>query len=279
MTPLLRNVISRRAALQRVAAFTGAAMTLGGCGANRTERKARYPLERFRPSAADLRLLEELERSATTFFREAAHPETGLVMDRKLADGEPDARTIGSIAATGFGLSVLCLAHERNYASRAELKAQVVRTLRWLHDRQAHEHGFFYHFFHWGTGERIWKCELSSVDSAILFCGVLHARAYFAGDAEIHRLATALFERADWPWFLNGKQTLSMGWKPESGFLKSHWDHYCELMLINLPGLGSPTRPLAPETWRAWSQPSSKRQRRWSASTAPEKPTRHSRAC
>ena len=255
MTPLLRNVISRRAALQRVAAFIGAAMTLGGCGVNRTERKARYPLERFRPSAADLRLLEELERSATTFFREAAHPETGLVMDRKLADGEPDARTIGSIAATGFGLSVLCLAHERNYASRAELKAQVVRTLRWLHDRQAHEHGFFYHFFHWGTGERIWKCELSSVDSAILFCGVLHARAYFAGDAEIHRLATALFERADWPWFLNGKQTLSMGWKPESGFLKSHWDHYCELMLINLLGLGSPTHPLAPETWRAWSRP------------------------
>ena len=64
-----------------------------------------------------------------------------------------------------------------------------------------------------------------------------------------------MFERADWPWFLNGKQTLSMGWKPESGFLKSHWDHYCELMLINLLGLGSPTHPLAPETWRAWSRP------------------------
>jgi hypothetical protein len=200
-------------------------------------------------------LLEELERTATRFFREAAHPITGLVLDRKLANGKRERRAIASIAATGFGLSVLCLAHERKYAPRPELRAQVVRTLRRLHERQPHEHGFFYHFFDWGTGERVWRCELSSVDSAILFCGALHARAYFAGDAEIHRLATGLFERAVWPWFLNGKSTLSMGWKPESGFLNSHWDHYCELMLIYLMGLGSPTHPLAPETWRAWSRP------------------------
>lgn len=246
------SAFSRRAALQRLL-VGGAVLSLGGCGLVR-EKKTKLS-QRYRMSAADLRLLEKLERTATTFFREAAHPETGLVMDRKLADGETDSRTIGSIAATGFGLSVLCLAHERGYAPRAELKAQVVRTLRWLQDHQPQEHGFFYHFFHWGTGQRIWQCELSSVDSAILFCGALHARAYFVDDKEIHRLATALFERADWPWFLNGKQTISMGWKPESGFLTSHWDHYCELMLIYLLGLGSPTHPLPPETWHAWSRP------------------------
>lgn len=255
MIPPFPDAISRRAALQRIMAFSGAAATwCGGC-ANRAQKTVRSPQEQFRPSTADSRLLEELEWSATTFFREAAHPETGLVLDRKRADGEPDSRTVASIASTGFGLSVLCLAHERHSAPRAEVRSQIVRTLRWLRNRQAQEHGFFHHFFHWGTGERVWKCELSSVDSAILFCGVLHARAYFAGDAEIHRLATALFDRADWPWFLNGKPTISMGWKPESGFFKAHWDHYCELMLINLLGLGSPTHPLAPETWRAWSRP------------------------
>jgi hypothetical protein len=254
MTTPSPEPISRRTALQQLAGL-GATAALAGCAAGRTNPPARYPRERFQPTPADHRLLEELERTATAFFREAAHPETGLVLDRKLADGEPDSRSIGSIAATGFGLSVLCLAHARNYAPRAELKAQILRTLRWLHDDQVQEHGFFYHFFHWGTGERIWQCELSSVDSAILFCGALHARAYFADDAEIQRLATGLFERAEWPWFLNGKPTLSMGWKPESGFLSAHWDHYCELMLINLLGLGSATHPLAPETWRAWSRP------------------------
>jgi len=238
--------ISRRAALQQLVLLGSLA-----CGC----RTGFAPAARSRLAPADLRLLEDLERTATTFFREAAHPETGLVLDRKLADGQPDTRTIASIAATGFGLSVLCVAHERRYAPRDELRAQVVRTLRWLCDRQPHHRGFFYHFFHWGTGERVWKCELSSVDSAILFCGALHARSYFASDPEIPRLATALFERAEWPWFLNGQPTLSMGWKPETGFLKSHWDHYCELMLIYLLGLGSPTHPLAPETWRAWSRP------------------------
>jgi hypothetical protein len=243
--------MTRRQALYRLALLGASATLLGGCAG---------PRERSSPAAHrltpdDLSLLEELERAAFTFFREAAHPETGLVLDRKRADGEPDQRTVASIAATGFGLSALCVADARGFAPRDEIRAQVVRTLKWLRDRMLHERGFFYHFFHWGTGERVWKCELSSVDSAILFCGALHARAHFEGDAEIRTLADDLFHRAEWPWFLDGQLTLSMGWKPESGFLRARWDHYCELMLIYLLGLGSPTHPLAPETWRAWSRP------------------------
>jgi hypothetical protein len=247
--------ISRRAALK----LLGQAGLLGllaplGCTTAPVGSTYRPTPDRKLLSEDDA-LLEELERTATTFFREAAHPVTGLVLDRKLADGQPDSRTVASIAATGFGLSVLCRAHERGYAPRDELREQVARTLRWLKERQPHYHGFFYHFTHFGTGERVWSCELSSVDSALLFCGVLHARAYFADDAEIVGLATGLFERADWPWFLDGQPTLSMGWKPESGFLKARWDHYCELMLIYLLGLGSPTHPLPAEVWSAWRRP------------------------
>lgn len=255
MNSRLSQSLTRRDALRTLSVIGGllAGPLWSGCA--RTTAVPERSSSRKPLTDADSRLLEELERTAVRFFQEAAHPETGLVMDRKLADGQPDARTIGSIAATGFGLSVLCLGHARGHAVRDELKSQVRRTLRWLHDHQPREHGFFYHFFHFGTGERIWKCELSSVDSALLFCGALHARNYFRDDAEIVRLATGIYERADWNWFLNGKLTLSMGWKPESGFLAAHWDHYCELMLINLLGLGSPTHPLKPETWRAWSRP------------------------
>jgi hypothetical protein len=109
------------------------------------------------------------------------------------------------------------------------------------------------------TGQRWEKCELSSIDSSILLCGVLTARQYFA-DQEIKDLATKIYERVDWPWMLNGGSTLSMGWHPESGFLKARWEHYCELMMIYLLGIGSPTHPLSPETWKAWTRPTIKYQ-------------------
>lgn len=242
--------ISRRAALRRLAGV-GVSLATGGLAGGCAHRVR----ERDALTAADRRLLEEMERTVVAFFREAAHPETGLVLDRKRADDGPDTRTVSSVAATGFGLSVLCLADARGYAPRPELRGQVARTLRWLLERQEHERGFYYHFVDWSTGRRAWNCELSSVDSALLLAGVLHARAWFAEDAEIGRLATALFERVEWPWFLDGQATLSMGWKPRSGFLRARWDHYCELMLIYVLGLGSATHPLPAESWRTWTRP------------------------
>jgi hypothetical protein len=54
---------------------------------------------------------------------------------------------------------------------------------------------------------------------------------------------------------LNGGPTFSMGWKPESGFLNARWEHYCELMMIYLLGIGSTTNPVSPDTWRAFARP------------------------
>jgi hypothetical protein len=243
--------LSRRAALSRLAAGGGLLLARHAAGVD----APRYPLEVFRPGRADRRLLDELERTALAFFRERAHPVTGHVLDRARADGEADSRGIASIAATGFGLTVLCLGHARGHAPKAELEAQVRRTLRFLHDRQPQHRGFFFHFVDWADGERVWDCELSSIDSTLLMLGVLTCRAHFDGDAEIRRLATALYERMDWPWFLNGGDTVSMGWKPEDGFLKSRWDHYCELKMLYLLGLASPAHPLPERTWRAWTRP------------------------
>ena len=54
--------------------------------------------------------------------------------------------------------------------------------------------GFFYHFLDIETGRRVWECELSTIDSAFLFAGVLDRRhllrrATRADEAEIRRLA------------------------------------------------------------------------------------------
>jgi len=209
------------------------------------------------PSAAsDDALLEEIERTAFDFFWNEASPTTGQVKDRTLAAGN-DTHTIASIAATGFGLSGLCIAAERGYRAKKEIAERVRRTLDFLWRSLPNEHGFFYHFIDMNSGERHWKCEISSIDTSLLLCGVLTARQYFA-EAEIQDLATKIYERVDWPWMLNGGKTFSMGWHPEHGFLESRWDRYCELMMIYLLALGSPTHPVPPETWGAWKRPTVK---------------------
>lgn len=204
-------------------------------------------------SADDEALLDEMERAYSLFFWEQASPVTGLVKDRTLASGS-DAREIASIAATGFGLTALCIASHRGYLEMAQARDRALATLRFLAQGMETQHGFFYHFVNMHTGKREWKCELSTIDTSLLLCGVLTCRAYFH-DEEVRSLASQIYERVDWPWFLNGGKALSMGWKPESGFLKARWDIYCELMMIYLLGLGSPTHPLPADTWDAWKRP------------------------
>jgi len=205
---------------------------------------------------SDDALLDEIERTAFDFFWNEASVSTGQVKDRALVNGN-DTRMVSSIAATGFGLSGLCIADVRSYKKKEEIVARVRSTLRFLWQKLPHEHGFYYHFIDMNSGERKWMCEISSIDTTLLLCGVLTARQHFA-NAEIQDLATKIYERVDWAWMLNSGKTLSMGWHPEAGFLDARWNHYCELMMIYLLAIGSPTHPIPPETWKAWNRPTIK---------------------
>jgi len=104
------------------------------------------------------------------------------------------------------------------------------------------------------TGARVWNCELSSIDTTLLLCGVLTCRQYFQ-DPQIQSLAAQIYNRVNWPWMLNGGSTFSMGWTPESGFLSSRWDHYCELLMLYLLAIGSETKAVPPSTWDAFRRP------------------------
>jgi len=203
--------------------------------------------------------LEDLSRRSFMFFWEQAEPHTGIVRDRSKTDGTPAserAREIGSIASVGFGLSGMCIAAERGWLPRADIVERTRTTLKFFAERMPHEHGWFYHFINLRTGAREWQSELSSIDTALLLGGVLTARRCFESDAEIVRLADAIYRRVDFQWMLAGDPVvLSHGWKPESGFLKGRWDHYCELMILYLLGIGSPTHAIPASSWRAWSRP------------------------
>ena len=252
-------LLSRRAALRGIAVAALGASSLIGCfGRNARTRFDSQPkflkaAERYRLTGADRRLLDELISRGVRFFDENADPQTGLVKDRCRGSG-PDERPIASIAATGFGLTALCMAEARGFLPSPQVRRRVTNTLDFLLNRAPHEHGFFYHFMNASTGERAWQCELSSIDTAILLCGIIACGEHFT-DRTIRRSANELVARVDWRWLQKPNRLMGHGWKPESGFLSSNWDHYCELMMIYLLAIGSDTHPIAPQAWHSWRRP------------------------
>lgn len=207
-----------------------------------------------RPSpVSDDEFLDQVQRAAFLFFWEQASPTTGQVKDRALAAGN-DTRTVSSIAATGFGLTALCIGHKRGYGDPAQTQSRVATTLNFLLNQLTNVNGFFYHFIDMNTGARAWNCELSSIDTSLLLCGVLTCRQYFQ-DPQIQSLATQIYQRVNWPWMQNGGSAFSMGWTPEKGFISSRWDTYSELMMIYLLAIGATSNPVPASTWDAFTRP------------------------
>jgi hypothetical protein len=238
--PIRSNLVEPRQKISPPAALPPSALSTTGA--------AKYHF----PSEEDA-FLEELERASFRFFWEETNPSTGLVKDRSQANGT-DARATASIAATGFGLTALSVADHRGWEDGKKIRERVRNTLRFAATRLHHKNGFFFHFLNMQTGDRDFQSEVSSIDTSIFLCGALACRAYF-DDREIQDLATRIYERVDWGWLLQGEKTLSMGWIPESGFIKARWDSYSELMMIYLLGLGSSAHPLPIECWDAWKRP------------------------
>jgi hypothetical protein len=201
----------------------------------------------------DAALLDEIERAAFEFFWNEANPQTGLVLDRANAAGGSTCK-IASLAATGFGLTALCVGHEREYRSRGQIEQRVTRTLDFLARHTPTEHGFLYHFVEPATGNRAVLSEISPIDTAILLCGVLTCREHFR-EAQIRRDATTIYNRVDWPWALNQGKTFAMDWTPEAGFSRLRWNSYCESMMLYLLAMGSQTYPVPPECWHAINRP------------------------
>ncbi len=206
---------------------------------------------RAAPSEDDA-FLEDLEHRSFNFFWELGNPQTGLMPNRAHTDGSGNSG-ITSIAVIGFGLTSYCIGAERGWVPRAEAESRVEATLKFLLDNTPDEHGFLPHFLDLKTGKRAWNSEFSSIDTALLLHGVLTARQYFSSP-RITPLATKIYERIDWPWMMNGKSTLGMGWKPENGFLPWHWEKFSEHLGMTLLAMASPTHPLPASAWQAWQR-------------------------
>jgi hypothetical protein len=247
--------LTRRELLRQMAAF-GAGLPLTSLvilpvGPDSGKQGAHPPMRSNLPEEDD-NFLEELEKASFLYFWEQCNPITGLVRDRCNVR-TPDKSDLGSIAATGFGLTALCIGARRGFVSHGEARQRVAQGLRFLWQKMPNHRGFFYHWANLNTGERMWDSEVSSVDTAILLCGILTCRQYFMDD-QISEWAQEIFSRVDWNWLSEDTRILPHGWTPERGFLQSRWDDYSEMMMIYLLGLGSFTHPLPAESWNAWKR-------------------------
>jgi hypothetical protein len=203
-------------------------------------------------SPQDDQFLNELEHANFLFFWEQGNPTTGLIKDRCNVRSN-DTSLAASIASTGFGLTAICIGQMRGFVSYEDARARILAALSFIWHKLPTHRGFFYHFANINTGERVWDSEVSSVDTAMLLCGVLTCKQHFP-DKEIGQLAHAIFDRVEWTWLSEDTSLLSHGWTPELGFIHSRWDDYSELMMMYLLGMGSTSHPLPSETWFAWKR-------------------------
>ncbi len=173
---------------------------------------------------------------------------------------------MSSIAATGFYLPALAVGVSRGYVTRAEAAARARFTLQTLYDLPQGKakagvsgyRGLFYHFLNHEDGLRFRNSELSTIDTGLLMAGVLAAGEFFDGDSSderaIRQLAEQLYRRVEWDfaWMQDGK--LSMGWRPDKGFLPARWRGYNEASILLILAMGSPTHPIPDTAWQAWTR-------------------------
>ncbi|GEM_PF-4311074 len=196
-------------------------------------------------------LLDETQAKACKYFYDqvlntaAAY---GLVKDTCYSD-------YSSIAATGFGLTSLCVMASRYGTSPywtitpAQASARVSATLDTLINIQYNQigqeyyygkEGFFFHFIGPdGKRESSLNAEVSTIDTALLLAGVITAGRYFGGD--IQTKADKIFAAVKWNYFLDpNDEQFYHGWNPDYGLIQQTWDRPSdETLLITLLAIAS----------------------------------------
>lgn len=231
----------------------------GGCAPARPP----VPVQPATPPTTDINkddpLLDDLEERTFRWFWDLADPGTGLIPDRN------PTPSFSSVAAVGFGLTAYVVGAERGWVTREQARDRVRHVLEFLWNAPEGPQpkgvtsykGFFYHFLDMKTGHRFETVELSTIDTTLLLAGALTCQSYFdrndPAEAAIRDLVEKLYARVDWQWAQVRPPAVSHGWEPESGFIISDWKGYNEAMILYVLALGSPTHPVPPEAWQAWT--------------------------
>ncbi len=175
------------------------------------------PRPPFQFNTEDDRLLEEIERASFLYLWTCCDDVTGMVRDRT-------STKMISIAGVGFQLAAIPAAVARGWITEQQGRDRSLLILRSLESNPSNRKaGLFYHFLEPGTAAPINNDAVSTIDSAILFAGILVSGERFGGEAR--ERAARLFAAADWAFFVINeprknepylKGFISLGWKPKN---------------------------------------------------------------
>ncbi len=214
--------------------------------------------------------LDTLQYKTFLYFINEANLENGMVKDRSTE------KSPSSMAAVGFALPIWAIGAEHDWISRKQSSQYTLNLLKFLlNSEQSLDpfatgyKGFYYHFVDMKTGKRFWNSELSSVDSGLLYSGIIFARQYYAEDNEtenqIRDIAAKLLKRVNWSFFVlpdsveYGNQ-ISLGWHEKEGFNKLGWWGYTEALFLYIvaAGMDMPNPQKAYSGWLSsyqWREP------------------------
>lgn len=226
--------------------------------------------ENYELSEAEKTFLDILQYRTFLYFWNECNPKNGLVKDRSTKDSP------SSIAATGFAISVWALAAEKKWIKREQAAERVLTLLNFLLNSEQSENklaagykGFYYHFLNMETGQREWNCELSSIDTGLLFAGIIFAKNFFDKpneiETDIRNKSLITLKRADWKFFTlpethNMPYSICLGWAPEEQFHPWGWHGYNEALILYIiaAGLGMENAEEGYKTWLStyqWDEP------------------------
>lgn len=194
-----------------------------------TAREPNLPLSNIELLELESRLCFEY------FWREAntteGSPGYGLIAKTK---GVRDS----AIAGSGFALSALVIAVERNWISRELAQERCQKSLQVIYSNVPQYNGFFSHFINMDTLDSEGS-EYSTVDTMLALNGILTAGQYF-GD-ECATLAQQIFDRVDWKSAIAENGYFTMSWDTDFVMNTSTWGGYAEQFCMYPMAAGSTT--------------------------------------
>jgi hypothetical protein len=214
--------------------------------------------------------LDSLQRRAFLYFVHEVNPKNGLVKDRSTATSP------ASIAACGFALPSWAIGAERGWISRRYAAQLTFSALKFfLESEQSQDtlatgyQGFYYHFLDMKTGQRFWRSELSTVDTAWLLAGIRFAMKYYDKtdtlETNIREMGEMLTSRVNWDFMTmpdtgHYASSVSMGWFPERGLHPMGWVGYNEAQTLYIlaAGGGYSNAAKAYQRWLSayeWNEP------------------------
>lgn len=195
----------------RLSVALGVLASLAGCAASPTAQPEAAPASPWptitstpdvkRPPFSfakdDDALLDGIARGAFNFLWKEVNA-TGMAPDRS---SKPN---LVSVAGLGFQLSAFCIGAERGWVTKEAAAERALRIVAALERETGNrKDGMFYHFIDGATGgfpQRTPEDAVSTVDSALLFAGLLTAGEYFkdADGGRVKAIADRLFAEANW---------------------------------------------------------------------------------